>query len=515
MNEQNRLRLERIAARHAKRTAEGAREPAVEIRDDGDDAAFLSAFDRARDDVLRPVMAEVGVQLRAAGYLFRIISGGDATSPSIDFHVIIEGRGDSKDTIRFFARKDAERGWQVIGELELKRSPVELTRFETIEEMMQDAVEQLVIDGVEQMFSSTGAALRSRSPSPVPEPIGASLVLAAALAPEPVDAAPPRAPAASQVALEPRPAITETAHAPEPEPPVETAVPTYLAGASLAGPSWSTVAGSAATDLRGTVDAIELPLAPALPFVPAFGAPLSLLGPGEPVARKRPPNPLGATVDGPDVPTGPALPFLASAGEAAQGAPPRADATLSPRARYEPAPPRPAREKPSAAAALGAGLPSRAASPWAADIAGTFVGGVVPVGALLPFDPSAPPSLPAQDLDAVPANLRSLVNLGGTQDAPPASSSPALPFEQPPAPPPPCGLTLQQYASLSVELAIEQDAQEKVLDRYRISAAERVQLDKYWRKRMADEPSTWMAWDRAFKAYKGWYVAHRRGSAED
>ena len=166
MNEQNRMRLDRIAARHASRTVQRPSEPEPK-HDNEDGAAFLTAFDRVRDEVLRPVMAEVGVQLRGAGYLFRIGTGGDARSPAIELYVMLPDRGDSKDTIRFFAHDDAERGWQVIAELELKRTPVELTRFESIDEIAHDVVEQLVVDAVEQMFASVGA-LPQGEPPPAP-----------------------------------------------------------------------------------------------------------------------------------------------------------------------------------------------------------------------------------------------------------------------------------------------------------------------------------------------------------
>ena len=148
MHELRKLRLSRITTRHAKLTAEGQ-------RDAESDAAFLAGFARARDEVLRPVMEEVGAQLAAAGYGFRISLGGTDGSPSVDFHIVIPNRGASKDTIRFFAHKDEGRGWQVIGEIELKRSPVELTRFEATEPVTRDRAEQLIVDAVEQMFAST------------------------------------------------------------------------------------------------------------------------------------------------------------------------------------------------------------------------------------------------------------------------------------------------------------------------------------------------------------------------
>ncbi len=146
MNEQNRLRLQRITARHASRTA----------RDRADsDAAFLEGFARASAGVLRPVFEDVGAQLVAAGYGFQIVTGGEERSPSIALHVEIPDRGGSRDAIRFFARKYPEKGWQVIAELELLR-PVELTRFNEGEPLERDVIEHMVVEALEQMFASTG-----------------------------------------------------------------------------------------------------------------------------------------------------------------------------------------------------------------------------------------------------------------------------------------------------------------------------------------------------------------------
>jgi hypothetical protein len=148
MHEQNRLRIDRITARHAKHHARGQ-------GDAEGDAAFLAGFLRARAEVLRPVMAEVGAQLECAGYGFEIREGDAEGTPSIDLHVRIPRRESSKDVIRFFAHRDAALGWQVIGEIELKRSPVELVRFEATEPVTRDRAEQLIVDAVEQMFAST------------------------------------------------------------------------------------------------------------------------------------------------------------------------------------------------------------------------------------------------------------------------------------------------------------------------------------------------------------------------
>ncbi len=147
MNEQNKERLGQLTKRLANRQAQGKGET------EGD-AAFLAEFGRIRDEVLHPVMEEVGAQLRAAGYDSKVVSRDAGASPAIDFHIAIPGRGDSKDTIRFFARKDSLRGWQVIAEIELKRSPMELARFDVDDPITRDIAEQLLVDATEQMFAS-------------------------------------------------------------------------------------------------------------------------------------------------------------------------------------------------------------------------------------------------------------------------------------------------------------------------------------------------------------------------
>jgi hypothetical protein len=64
----------------------------------------------------------------------------------------------------------------VIAELELKRSPFELTRFESAEEITRDVAEQLTVDAVEQMFASTTAPPPEESPEPDPAPPAAPAI---------------------------------------------------------------------------------------------------------------------------------------------------------------------------------------------------------------------------------------------------------------------------------------------------------------------------------------------------
>jgi hypothetical protein len=403
MNDQNRLRLERIAARHASRPAPKptAPEPPPE-EEDALAPAFLAAFARARDAVLRPAMAEVGLELKEAGHGFRIDPGGDENSPSIDLRVILPDRGDSRDTVRFLAKKDAERGWQVVGELELKGSPVELTRFETAEEITHDVVEQLVVDAVEQMLASTAEAPRAKSPPRAPAP-------APAAAP-----APPVAP--------PSPAV-ELAK-PEPMGGVPSASPTFL----QASPARTSVPVTRES-LAGTSTGIVSPQGPALPFAPGRGALPARSAPDlggtlDPSARA--PEPVAA------------LPFAVGvpAAVAFENAKKHADAVQPPPA----APP---------AGELGA-----TAFLDEADVMHQEA---------VPFAAPAPQAAPLADLPQ---------------------------------------LTVEQYASLRVELRMYPDRTQQTLSRYGVPLPSRALLDKQWRARFDEDAALHERYGRAYAYYQ-------------
>jgi len=411
MNEQNRLRLERIAARHAKSAAQG-------MSDSEADEAFLAAFARVRDEVLRPVMAEIGVQLKASGYAFRISPGGEEGAPAIDFQILIPDRGDSKDTIRFFARKDAARGWQVIAELELKRSPVELTRFETTEEIAHDVAEQLIVDAVEQMFASTTAPPQDEST---------------------VEARPPE-PAGEVVAQE---SEHEDSDVPEQPPPCDpVCAPDLLAPDQAPAPllpplvdapemRWARWAG--AQDVGGktaevNVEALRRSL---LPFVkgppsPGFPPPPVHAAQVPAVRAAAPPEDDGhGTVMLQNVVFGPALPFVQSSHAGDASGPPAVQAA-EPERHEPPAPPPPDEEDGHETVMLknvaifGASLPFMQ-PPHAGDAAGAPA---VPATAPERHEPPAPP--PPEEDDG---HATVMINRD-------AAFGPALPFMQPPAGPP-------------------------------------------------------------------------------
>ena len=154
MNEQTKIRLSIITSRHAKRLAEaGIDAAALASRE----LAFRQGFERARAEVLRPAMIEIGGQLERAGHGYRVAEEAEGARPFLELHLVIIGaRRGSKNLIRFFFSKDGERGPEIIAEVEMVRSPMELTRFQEIEALTPEVAEQLLLDAIEQIFASNG-----------------------------------------------------------------------------------------------------------------------------------------------------------------------------------------------------------------------------------------------------------------------------------------------------------------------------------------------------------------------
>src|SRR5207248_2610695 len=89
-----------------------------------------------------------------------------------------------------------------------------------------------------------------------------------------------------------------------------------------------------------------------------------------------------------------------------------------------------------------------------------------------------------------------------------AHRRPPLPFATPRSPadrePP---LTIEQYASLCVELARAPGNADEVLTRYGLDAASKKALDAAYEQRFADQPSLHAEWQRAYRAYEAWLRA--------
>ncbi|APR88193.1 Fe-S oxidoreductase [Minicystis rosea] len=300
----------------------------------------------------------------------------------------------------------------------------------------------------------------------------------------------------------------------------------------------------------GTLQGVVEPKGPALPF--ASGAVSSLASPGAgtpatPASAppvKRAPAELSGTSMGFVAPKGPALPFAPSVPMSdatlfglpkALGSEGTADGTLQ--GVVEP-------KGPALPFVSGAVTPSTSPAPVAtpsttppvkrapAELSGTSMGFAAPRGPALPFAGGRPPAESslqvAHDViardgagpsaafnapSALPSSgsaqrlARSAVDVDGTLDSTVAPAR--VPFASTAEPAPPAGLSLQQYASLCVELAVVPAEAGETLHRYRITAEQRKALDEYWQGRMSADPMVRATFDQAHAAYEAWFVASR------
>ena len=120
----------------------------------------------------------------------------------------------------------------------------------------------------------------------------------------------------------------------------------------------------------------------------------------------------------------------------------------------------------------------------------------------------------ARRLDATPALRDHAARLA--EDDPPRALPavrPAEPVLVPPkparTPPPPPPLTLEQHASLTVELAMAPDKGPAILARYRITPAQKEQLDLHYERLVREDPQKHAAWHAAYRAYHAWLVSNR------
>jgi hypothetical protein len=86
-------------------------------------------------------------------------------------------------------------------------------------------------------------------------------------------------------------------------------------------------------------------------------------------------------------------------------------------------------------------------------------------------------------------------------NAPPAASS--LPFHPAPGAPA-AALTLEQYASLCIDLEVYAARADEVLARYRLTGAQKAALDAHFQELLARKPMEWLAFERARASYKVW-----------
>jgi hypothetical protein len=93
-------------------------------------------------------------------------------------------------------------------------------------------------------------------------------------------------------------------------------------------------------------------------------------------------------------------------------------------------------------------------------------------------------------------------------------TGPALPFVRAPASDAraiePALLSLEQHASLCVELTVAPERTHETLVRYGLTPELKARADAYWRERAKAEPAVEGAWASAYETYQVWFVAHAR-----
>lgn len=90
-----------------------------------------------------------------------------------------------------------------------------------------------------------------------------------------------------------------------------------------------------------------------------------------------------------------------------------------------------------------------------------------------------------------------------------APSQPALPAAQATSAAADGGLSLEQHASLCVELALDPSRAAEALARYRTTAARKDELDLLWKARFAADPPLEVRWKEAYRLYAD-FLAKRR-----
>ena len=144
MKEQNRLRLERLTARFAKRVAEKA---------EASEGEFTRAFEEVRERILKPVMEEFAASLRGAGHDARVIPESGPHAPSIELALGLAGGKASRNVVGFAVIRWKGYPLQVLAYLEANPPPFDLVRYAHPSEIQAEAVEQLLIDAIEHLIT--------------------------------------------------------------------------------------------------------------------------------------------------------------------------------------------------------------------------------------------------------------------------------------------------------------------------------------------------------------------------
>ncbi|WP_437592520.1 hypothetical protein [Sorangium sp. So ce1000] len=143
MKEHNRLRIERLTARYARRI-EAARAPA--------EADFLREFDDLRARLLRPSMEEFAAELRKAGHAPRIVLDEGHDTPSIELALGLREAKARRNVVGFCVIRWDGYPLQILAYLEVNPTPFDLERFARAADVGPERVEQLLVEAIEQIL---------------------------------------------------------------------------------------------------------------------------------------------------------------------------------------------------------------------------------------------------------------------------------------------------------------------------------------------------------------------------
>ncbi|MFT3775477.1 MAG: hypothetical protein QM820_59780 [Minicystis sp.] len=220
--------------------------------------------------------------------------------------------------------------------------------------------------------------------------------------------------------------------------------------------------------LDSTALALNVPVTKPLPFDPTATPSIQETAPEPLPARPRSESLTGTSL-GFESPVSPVLPFAGQAGEIASSAPKPALATTAPLLD-------------------------------------------VPPELRLPFTDW--PAEPTIDKPSPEASRPSRIHSGTALAIDEEARRPAEPFATAPAVAPPsrreARLTLEQHASLCVELAMQPQQASPVLARYGLTLEEKAALDAEYKAKVEANPALREAWNSAYQTYYNWLVRERQ-----
>jgi hypothetical protein len=142
VKEHNRLRLERLTARYARR---------LDTRADEDEAAFLRAFDDLCDRLLHPAMEECAAELRKAGHAPEIVREQGPERARIELHLGLRGGKAPRNVVGFSVLRWSGYPLQILAYLEVEPPPFDIERFARASDVGPERVEQLLVDAIEHV----------------------------------------------------------------------------------------------------------------------------------------------------------------------------------------------------------------------------------------------------------------------------------------------------------------------------------------------------------------------------